>query len=127
MEPTSVGKYGELLAYKRLKKLSTKVQSQVPIYHGALTRTGKAACYKIDFVTDEGVWEIKTAKGSGSPEKLGDAVHRLGINGEKLGKQAFLVVNGAPLEHHVKNDPAFLRALSQEPRVTVLTFKEFNQ
>ena len=121
-----MGCIGEELIFHKLKDLSTNVKQQVKVNNGGLTRTGKESHYKIDLVTDTAIYEVKTCVRGGTPEKLGDAVHRLGINGEILDKHAFLVVNGAAYEHHVKHDPAFLRALSQEPRVSVLTYKDFN-
>ena len=123
--PLDVGITGERLVIQKLKSLSIKVQTQVETKTGTKTRTGKDALYKSDIVTDKWVLEIKTCTKTGTPEKLGDAVHRLAITSESLHRRPFLIVLGAKYEFHIRNDAAFKRALNSEPNVVVFTYNEF--
>ena len=123
--PLDVGTTGEHLVIEKLKSLSIKVQTQVETKTGTKTQTGKDARYLSDIVTDKWVLEIKTCARTGTPEKLGDAVHRLAITSESLHRRPFLIVLGAKYEFHIKNDAAFKRALRSEPNVVVFTYNEF--
>jgi len=83
--------------------------------------------YKPDAVTDTELFEFKYQQVSGSVvNKLTQAVIELQLMSEMTELKSYLVYNGKELARFVEYDPAFNKAMSICPDVTLFTFEQFH-
>ena len=92
-----------------------------------MVRYSERYWYVPDAITNEYVFEFKYQQVGGSAKnKLTQALFELDWLANKLNKIPVLVYEGDRLTSFVKNDPAFLKALTFLPHIQVLNFEAFN-
>ena len=121
MTANSTGKQFEQRCISILEEHRDFVQAQVNV------RFSQHKRYKPDAVTDTELFEFKYQQVSGSVvNKLTQAIIELQLMSERTELKPYLVYDGKELQRFVEHDPAFSRALSICPDVTLLTFEQFN-
>ena len=118
--PNKTGLAFEQRCISILKEHRDCVQAQ------ATVRVSKNKSYKPDAVTDTELFEFKYQQVEGSvASKLTQAIIALQLMFEKTELKPYLVYDGKKLQRFIEHDPAFIRALTICPAVTLFTFEQF--
>lgn len=120
MTANSTGKQFEQRCLSILEEHRDYVSTKVAV------RVSENKKYRPDAVTETELFEFKYQQVSGSVvNKLTQAVIELQLMSERSELKTYLVYDGKELQRFIEHDPAFSRALSICPAVTLFTFEQF--